>query len=392
MRTILKGILIGVVLLVSAGRAFAYPPDNAAVLYYKAFLLMKEPNDTEEIMLRQLSTDDIKVNAQVRLCLESNREAIKEVVTAAQIKNCDWGHDFSQGASMPLCHLKKCRDTVYLLAADSKMLAEKGDYKTALERCITMHRMGIHLGDDILLQKVVGSAMEGRASKRIMEILPQASNDTATLEWLKGQLADIAKKYPSIGTAIQSDAVFLGNSLNREMVLDVALHGSEKKLSKDDQDKLNQVLNQHNNDAFYARLREYYKNVISIAHVAYDLPYPQAKQKLEDLYGEIKNAAKEKPEAIITQYLFPEQDFYGVLSTETNHKTRLNAVLAGIDIYLIKAKTGKLPDKLPEGLPRDLFSGKDFLYEKTDAGFTLTGQGKDLDKDIVHKYEFKVAK
>ena len=47
---------------------------------------------------------------------------------------------------------------------------------------------------------------------------------------------------------------------------------------------------------------------------------------------------------------------------------------------------------LPAGLPKDLFSGKDFLYEKTDAGFTLTGQGKDLDKDIVQKYEFKVAK
>ena len=39
-----------------------------------------------------------------------------------------------------------------------------------------------------------------------------------------------------------------------------------------------------------------------------------------------------------------------------------------------------------------MFSGKDFLYEKTDAGFILNGQGKDLDDDIVQKYEFKVAK
>ena len=88
---------------------------------------------------------------------------------------------------------------------------------------------------------------------------------------------------------------------------------------------------------------------------------------------------------------------------DIRNRTQFNAVLAGIDIYLVRAKTGKLPDELPAGLPKDLFSGKDFLYAKTGAGFTLTGQGKGLDddsgfaltgqsKDIVHKYEFKVAK
>jgi hypothetical protein len=124
--------------------------------------------------------------------------------------------------------------------------------------------------------------------------------------------------------------------------------------------------------------------------MAYDLPYPEAKQKLEDLYGEVKNAAKEKPEAVVAEVLFPA--ISRVLTTDTRAKTHLNAVRAGIEICIIRAKTGKLPDELPAGLPKDMFSGKDFIYEKTDAGFTLTGQGKDLDKDIVQKYEFKIAK
>jgi len=45
---------------------------------------------------------------------------------------------------------------------------------------------------------------------------------------------------------------------------------------------------------------------------------------------------------------------------------------------------------LPAGLPGDLFSGKDFKYKKTTEGFTLRCQGKDLSKDEIYKYEFKV--
>ena len=53
-------------------------------------------------------------------------------------------------------------------------------------------------------------------------------------------------------------------------------------------------------------------------------------------------------------------------------------------------KTGKVPKDLPEGLPKDLFSGKDFGYERTGTGFVLRCQGRDLKDDKVHTYEFKV--
>jgi hypothetical protein len=63
-----------------------------------------------------------------------------------------------------------------------------------------------------------------------------------------------------------------------------------------------------------------------------------------------------------------------------------------IDIYIIKAKTGQLPDALPESMPKDLFSGKDFKYEKTKEGFVLRCRGKDLVKDKIYEFEFKVKK
>jgi len=47
---------------------------------------------------------------------------------------------------------------------------------------------------------------------------------------------------------------------------------------------------------------------------------------------------------------------------------------------------------LPEDTPMDLFSGKDFKYEKTKEGFVLRCQGKDLVKNKIYEYEFKVKK
>jgi hypothetical protein len=154
--------------------------------------------------------------------------------------------------------------------------------------------------------------------------------------------------------------------------------------------KLNQILSKENDDAFCASVKDYYLRTTSRIQIAYSLAYPQAKQALGDLYKEVENTAKEKPEAAIVLALLPASD--RLLTIDTRDQTHLNAIFVGIEVYIIRAKTGKLPDELPAGLSKDLFSGKDFLYEKTDAGFTLTGQGKDLDKDIVQKYEFKVAK
>ena len=387
MRTAIKSIFICMVISASAGQAFAYPPDNAAVLYYKAFLIMEEPNATDVNLLGQLRKGEIGVNDRIRHCLESNRKAIKEIVTATQIKNCDWGLDTSEGLGTLLPHLSKFRSCAKLLAADGAVFAEKGDYRTAMERWLALCDMDRHMGEDTLVTRLSGSACDSMAFDCIRGVLPKISNDYEMLERLRGRLADISTRRPSMRAAIGNDAAVWSNSLNKEGILDV-VHNSD--LSREDQNKAELVLRRQDNNDFCVRVVEYYKQVISRMQIAYELPYPEAKQKLEEIYREAENTAREKPEAVITKVLLPATA--RVLTIDTRNKTQFNAVLAGIEIYIIKIKTGKLPDELPAGLPKDLFSGKDFLYEKTDAGFTLTGQGKDLDKDIVQKYEFKVAK
>jgi hypothetical protein len=387
MRTAIKSIFIGIVISAAVGQAFAYPPDNAAVLYDKAFLLKEEPNDVLGKILAAVGNDEAKPDDQVRQYVERNRRVIKYVVAAADIGHCDWGYDLSEGAGLRMPEVGKCRRMAYLLTADAKILAEKGDYKEALERCITIHKMSIHVGDDTVIQVAVSRAIGGLANKCIVDIMPQVYVNRETLERLRTQLADIYSRVPSMKAAIVNEDKYCSlNSADKKELLEL-VHSSD--LSREDRDKAERIIRQHDDNEFYVKTAEYHKSVLSKVEIAYDLPYPQTKKTLDDLQEEVKNAAKEKPEAIITGVVLPMIDF---LTIDTKNRTQFNAVLGGLDIYLIKAKTGKLPDELPAGLPKDLFSGKDFLYEKTDAGFALTGQGKDLDKNIVQKYEFKVTK
>jgi hypothetical protein len=104
----------------------------------------------------------------------------------------------------------------------------------------------------------------------------------------------------------------------------------------------------------------------------------------------MKEDVKDDPDLFLTELLEPAVD--RIFTLTTRFKTHNNAIKTAIELYLIKAKTGKLPDELPSGLPKDLFSGKDFEYEKTADGFILRCQGKDLGKDETYEYEFKVKK
>jgi hypothetical protein len=72
--------------------------------------------------------------------------------------------------------------------------------------------------------------------------------------------------------------------------------------------------------------------------------------------------------------------------------THFNAIRAAIEIYILKAKAGKLPDTLPAGLPGDLFSGKALEYERDKEGFILRCRGNGLGRDDMIEYQFKVKK
>ncbi len=119
-----------------------------------------------------------------------------------------------------------------------------------------------------------------------------------------------------------------------------------------------------------------------------DMPYPQAYAKITKLCERPAQDAKKIPHATLTAVLTPAlTKVYGL---DIRRHTHANAMLTAVDIYIINAKTGQLPEAIPAGSPKDLFSDKDFEYEKTADGFILRCRGKDLWKDKTYEYEFKV--
>ena len=395
MRTVIKTILIGVVLSASAGQALAYSPDNAAVLYYKAFMLLEEPNDSVKKMLRDLKDGKIGLNEQIWQYVERNRKVINEIKTAAEIKTCDWGLDFSEGFSLEIPHLAKCRQMAYILAAEAKILSEKGDYRTALERCITIQNMGVHVGDDILISYLVGTAVINLANKSIADILSEMPEDLETLVWLQIQMTKVSSRPLSVEAALAKETESLLREMRRERIGILIEQLGVENPSDPNSDSNSNVIEQllrisQEDETFFEKSRDYYTSHTAAVQAAFELPYSQAHEELIRLGEKISEDAKEKHEALLTHIICPPTT--KINSIRAARETFFNAIKSAIGIYIIKAKTGKLPGELPAGLPKDMFSGKDFLYEKTDASFTLTGQGKDLDKDIVQKYEFKVAK
>lgn len=388
-RNSIKTMCILLVLLTSTSLVQAYPPDNAAVLYYKAFLMLREPSEDVKNMMRDLREGTIKPNDQIRQHLQENKVVMEFVEAAAEIRECDWGHDVSRGLGVLMPELLKVRLTAFMLIAKAQILAEEGECKAALSKCLTVHKMARHISDSLLISYLVSASLNDLANQRIQDVLSRMPQDVETLTWLKSQVVAISVNAPSLQKAMVTEKEISMQEIRKERI-DSLLEDMGDDFVKDEitADGVERV--RAGDPKFFKDNREYYTNIMDDVIVALDLPYQQSHRRLDELNDRAQKDAKENPAAIMAALLSPASS--RVCTVGTKSRTFFNATRAAIDIYIVKAKTGRLPEKLPADLPKDLFSGKDFEYEKTGDGFILRCQGRDLDKDEIYHYEFNVPK
>lgn len=375
-------ISAALILFLATSAAVAQPPDNAALLYYQAFLLYEKPDETMSKMLEDFHSGKIGANEVIQQHIEKNRRVIDFIVTAADTANCDWGYDYSQGFDLVMPNLAQLRRMSYLIEAEAKLLGEQGDYRTALERCLSMHKMALHAADRTIIGYLVAIAIGARANTAIPAILKNTPPEPATLKWLRNELFVLSSKQVSAQPALQ---------MEQEVALASAtLEGLEQlgrclMLDPNEMERLRGL-----DQGLIEQNRDYYTNYMAsaLAALSGSETYEQIYTKLKKLDEQLK-AVAEEPGSAMAAALAP--GVWRIYAQDIRAKTHSNAIRTGVDIYIIKAETGRLPDALPAGLPKDLFSGKDFEYEKKDAGFVLRCQARDLLKDVVHEYEFKVS-
>jgi len=381
-----KKILATVVLLYLASSlasvAQAYPPDpdNAALVYYQAFLLCEQQDEEARDALSEFAKGERAVSDEIREHVGRCQAAVESGTAAAGMQHCNWGLRYSQGFSMQLPHLAPVRLLHWIILSDARLHAADGDYRTAFDRCLDVRRMAQHVGDDTLISMLVAVALDRSANARIRDFLSDSKADVETLQWLKDQMADMSGKLPSARRPMGYEreiAMEIMRPEKRDQLVKV-LEGTgaeitEEQLAMADED-------------FLARNRAYYSEFLTELQTALGAPggYEQRYRRLNELVEQMARASNTDTSATLTATFAP--GLAKIYNQQVLAEANANVTQAAVDICIIRATTGTLPQKLPAGLPKDPFSGRDFEYEREDNGFVLRCRARDLVKDTVHEY------
>lgn len=383
-RTILL-VCVTIAVMTPAVRALPSDPNNAALLYYQAFIMLPKGQDQVRDLAVSLRAG-VDPNDQIREYLKQCQPAINLAEAASRIPACDWGLQYSKGFQMPMLQLSQMRAMSLLMKADALVFIADGQYRQALEQALTIRRMAQHTGDQILISLLVSIAIDAIANNNIQNTLSAMPPDAVTLSWLQSELATAMGKQLTFQNALETERqMFMAKlSLGSAQLLE-ALGGSV--------DEVPAGLIGHlksGDTSFLDRSGTYFQNHVKAvqAIISSAGPCQQKMGQLGELAKRLELDAKENPFALLTATTMPAVT--KVFTLEARAKSSDSMLKAAIEIYIVRANTGSLPSQLPSGAPKDVFTGQDFKYTKTKDGFKLSRWTDDPTGDTTYQYEFKV--
>lgn len=365
----------------SSVQAIPPDPDNAALVYYQAFLLGESLDKETRGALFDFGRGNGALTDDIREYVEGScRTAIEHAVAAAQMQQCNWGFRYSLGFKASMPHLAQLRFLSHAVLAEARILAADGAYREAYSRCLTVRKMAQHVGDDILISMLVANSLDRAANRCIRDLLVNVPAELETLQWLKTELGIMSGRPPSAKRAMGYERQVAMQTMqpeSRDMLVEI-FEGTEVEISPEQVAMMD--------DEFLAKNREYYSEVITSMEAILGAPgtYEQRYLKLTHLAAQAQQLAASDEVAVLAAALVP--GFDKVYSRQVLGEAAANATRAAVDVCITRAQTGQFPAELPADLPKDPFSGEDFDYEPTDTGFVLRCRGKDLATDTIHEF------
>lgn len=390
MNIVSKGTFAGTIFVTLAitfvaSPVLAIPPDpnNAALLYYQGFLSLPQLSEEERGHIGDVARGKISPDDQVRQDIGKSSGAIHFAEAAVKVPACNWGVEYSQGFEALMPQMAQMRFMTFVLVADARMRAADSDYKGALERCLMVEKFAYHIGDDTFISYLVSISVRNMAYKCMQDVAGRAAGNVELLQWLKNELATSSIHTLSPVRSLKIEIEIFTDLLRMENIEKYARIMGELN-GKKGAEIVSKV------DAkILQKARQMYTERMNSALKVWNtpMPYEQAYSQLKQLTD---NFDPNDPSSAAAGTFMPALG--KILSQKTFVETKVNAIMAGIEILLDRARTGWLADSLPAGLSKDVFSGKDFEYEKTKDGFILRCPGKKLDKNELYQYEFKLGK
>jgi hypothetical protein len=372
---------------VTPARAAIPPdPDNAALLYYQAFLTMADLDEEGRDNIGEVARGTVPPNEKTREYVHKCRAAIEFADAAKGLHVCNWGFRYSQGFEALMPQLAQMRFLAFVLLADARVRVLDGDCRGAIERCLQMRTFARHIGDDTIISYLVGAAVQRLGYDRINETIGLPAVDAELLHWVQGELAvsdgGSLSPVPSLKTEMEISVDMM--QMGKRDKLAAALKDPEYK----DMEKARMAeFLASADEAAMERARQVYSQYVTsgLAILSAAKPYEQTHAELNALASGVD--ANDRA-SVVVGFMTPALD--ATLSVKTLVEACVNATKAGVEICLQRAQTGKLPEVLPADLPKDPFSGQDFQYERTATGFVLRCRGKDLAKDKIYEFAFPV--
>ncbi len=367
-------------------------PGNAALLYYQAFLLRPKPNEALSNKIHEVSFG-AEPDRQIRKYLGSCLDVIEVVEIASRMQQCTWGV-WVKPIFMP-SHgaLRREIYAIYeILLTDARTLAADGHYRVALERCLTALRIVRHFREDPELY-TFSTPLERYALRMVRYVLGVIPPDADILTWFRGQLGVVLGVPPSYTKRLQELVKAQLKHIRTHPARLARLRNLLVVLAEDEQAKEN--ARNLTDEQFLLRtsrgLQSFLDSIFRILDS--EITYEQKRAEMQRIVSNLTEADDTDP---VTKDILVMINMRGTINRQypayVEHQAYINGVKAAVEVYLVVAKTGRLPETLPEGLPKDPSTGQDFVYEITDEGFALRCQGKDFLNRKYRLLEFKVKK
>jgi hypothetical protein len=363
--------VLGLLVVSAASGALPADPDNAALLYYQAFLLLPKCDFRTAALLGQV-TYGRDPNDAIRAYVEGCGDAISCAEKAALAPRCDWGLPYSFGFHFAWPQLEPARLLASVLHADARILASQGDYRAALNRCLTLRRFARHLGNQPMGLYACSLRAEGDAERCIIQILGSMTPDVETIQWLKRQLAAVPPPSFSPAEALrtQMELVFQTGRTNTKIMTQIRNHMA--KSAGNEQARKAAGLS---DEELFGYVRGPYTEFLDAARpiVESDMLYEKAYPALQQLERDLREKINRDPvgRVVGANIEMMADDVPLLYTSQVRSATRLNAFSVALELYLEKAQTGQLPENLPRGCPKDTYSGKDFIYTVSENTFVL---------------------
>jgi hypothetical protein len=174
MKTVLTFLLAGLMLV---ARADAQPTTNAALRYWMAFALMKDPpadQQTMQLLDRVASGASPWDEAKLGKFVADNREALEIMQRGTKLPSCDWGLEYELAQHTPIAHLAKARVLARLNGVEAARLASRGQLAAAVDVWLAGIRFSQHVASGGTLISLLSARLSlSPALKSLTRLAPQ---------------------------------------------------------------------------------------------------------------------------------------------------------------------------------------------------------------------------